>query len=131
LRRPRAICGNGWFENHEDFHERKRIMMPGFNSFLCQQPYFWRKPERGQKFVPSAKENRQAKKYWLEFEREVIAPQSKGTLPKAQKWWTRNSAFRQDRKNRANAEKRAPEKQFISPRQTEQAMNRALSMAMQ
>ncbi len=34
---------------------------------------------------PSAKENRQAKKYWLEFEREVIAPQSKGALPKVQK----------------------------------------------
>ena len=34
---------------------------------------------------PSAKENRQARKYWFEFEREVIAPQSKGAFPKAQK----------------------------------------------
>ncbi len=34
---------------------------------------------------PSAKENRQARKYWFEFEREVIAPQSRSALPKAQK----------------------------------------------
>jgi hypothetical protein len=85
LRRPRAICGNGWFGNLEDFHERKRIMMPRFNSFLCRQPYFWRKPERGHESAPSAKENRQARKYWFELEREVIALKSRRALPKAQK----------------------------------------------
>ncbi|WP_288920905.1 hypothetical protein [uncultured Ottowia sp.] len=72
---------------------------------------------------PSAKENRQARKYWFEFEREVIAPPIQERLAQGAK----NGAFRQGRENRANAEKRAPEKQFISPRQTEQVMNRALS----
>lgn len=125
MRCPRAICGNGWFGNHEDFHERKRIMMPRFNSFLCRQPYFWRKPERGHESANfSARKRKPAgKKHWLEFEREVIAPPIQRRLAQGAK----NGAFRQGWKNRANAERRAPEKQFISPRQTEQVMNRALS----
>ena len=127
MRRPRAICGKGWFGNHEHFHERKRIMMPRFNSFLCRQPYFWRKPERGHESAPSAKENRQAKNIGWSLNARLLHSNPGAPCPRRKKWRTRNSAFGQGRKNRANAEKRAPEKQFISPRQTEQVMNRALS----
>ena len=63
---------------------------------------------------PQKKTGRQKNIGWS-LNARLLHPQSKGALPKAQKMADKKYRFQARPENRANAEKRAPEKQFISP----------------